>query len=127
MTLKPSQQLETLICYLAECEQRLSVYSMDEELSQLLTLRVAISSCMKSLDKARQSADDAIQRACTEESLIAGLRVQGGWVIKQRERIFWEYPPDLCAAIKAIQKQAQCDGSAQPLVTRYIVAMQASS
>ena len=93
---------------------------------QLLQRRIEISQQLKSLEQERQAIDVELQSTFSEPELRSGINAAGGWVLKQRSRTSWAYPPEVREAIKTLQKQAQRDGRAQPLVSTYLVATQES-
>lgn len=89
---------------------------------QLLQRRVEITGQLKTLEQERQAIDAELLDAFSDAELRIGVRVHGGWVLRQRSRTTWDYPPETRDAIKGLQQQAQRDGRAQPLVSTYLVA-----
>jgi len=91
---------------------------------QLLQRRVEITGQLKTLEQERQAIDAELLDAFSDAELRFGVRAPGGWVLRQRNRTSWDYPPEIRDAIKGLQQQAQRDGRAQPLVSTYLVAVQ---
>ena len=91
---------------------------------QLLQRRVEITGHLKSLEQERQVIDAELLEVFTNAELRLGVRASGGWVLKQRSRTSWDYAPEVKEAIKTIQRQAQRNGGAQPLVSSHLVAVQ---
>jgi hypothetical protein len=87
---------------------------------QLLLRRVKISGQLKTLEQERQVIDANLLEVFSDAELRTGVRATGGWVLKQRTRTTWDYPPEIRDAIKDLQKQAQRDGRAQPLASNYL-------
>lgn len=87
---------------------------------QLLQRRVEISGQLKSLEQERQAIDDELLEVLSDPQLRFGVRAPGGWILKQRSRSSWDYAPEIRAAIKDLQRQAQRDGRAQPLTSTYL-------
>jgi hypothetical protein len=94
---------------------------------ELLCRRVEISGKIKSLEEERQQIDAELQSIYSDNELRHGIRANGGWLLSQRSRTSWSYTSDVRAAIKSIQKQAQRDGRAEPLVSTYLYLTQESS
>lgn len=91
---------------------------------QLLQRRVEISGQLKSLEQERQAIDDELLEVLSDPQLRFGVRAPGGWILKQRSRSSWDYAPEIRAAIKDLQRQAQRDGQAQPLTSTYLCLVQ---
>ncbi|MCS5706908.1 hypothetical protein NZK27_11970 [Synechococcus sp. FGCU-3] len=91
---------------------------------QLLQRRVEVSAQLKTLEQERQAIDAELLEVFSDAELRFGVRAPGGWVLRQRSRTSWDYAPEVSKAIKDLQKQAQRDGRAQPLVNTYLVAVQ---
>ena len=87
---------------------------------QLLQRRVEVTGRLKNLEQERQAIDAELLGVFTDAELRFGVRAPGGWVLKQRSRTSWDYAPEIRDAIKGLQKQAQRDGRAQPLVSTYL-------
>ena len=94
---------------------------------QLLQRRVEVTGQIKILEQERQAIDAELLGFFTDAELRFGVRAPGGWVLRSRSRTSWDYAPEIRDAIKGLQKQAQQDGRAQPLVTTYLVATQESA
>ncbi|MEX0649847.1 MAG: hypothetical protein WD200_02515 [Candidatus Andersenbacteria bacterium] len=93
---------------------------------EMLQRRVVIVGEVKSLEQERQAIDATLVEVFTDAELRFGVRAPGGWVLKQRTRTSWDYTPEIRDAIKGLQRQAQHDGRAQPLVSTYLAASQES-
>lgn len=91
---------------------------------QLLQRRVEISGQLKSLEQERQAIDHELLEVLSDPELRFGVRAPGGWILKQRSRSSWDYAPEIRAAIKDLQRQAQRDGRAQPLTSTYLCLVQ---
>ena len=96
----------------------------DLSADQLLLRRVEITGQLKTLEQERQAIDATLLETFTDAELRFGVRAPGGWVLRSRSRTSWDYAPEILDAIKGLQKQAQRDGRAQPLVSTYLVAAQ---
>jgi len=94
----------------------LAVLSTDE----LLLRRVEISGQLKTLEQERKVIDAELAEVFSPAELRQGVCVHGGWILKQRFRTSWDYPPEIRDAIKGLQKQAQRDGRGQPLTSTYL-------
>lgn len=81
-----------------------------------------ITGQLKTLEQERQAIDDELLEVFSDAELRFGVRAPGGWVLRQRNRTSWDYPPETRDAIKGLQQQAQRGGRAQPLVSTYLVA-----
>lgn len=86
----------------------------------LLRRRSKIAEIIKRLERERQAIDAELLLAFSPAELRQGVRAPGGWILQQRSRTSWEYPPELRETLKGLQRQAQRDGSAQPLVSTYL-------
>ena len=86
----------------------------------LLRRRIRISEISKRLEQERQAIDAELMAAFNPAELRCGVRAPGGWVLQQRSRTSWDYAPEIRDAIKTLQKQAQRDGRAQPLISTYL-------
>ena len=91
---------------------------------QLLQRRVEVTATIKSLEAERQAIDAELTAAYSPAELRRGLRAPGGWMLQERTRTSWDYPPEVREAIRGLQQQAQRDGRAQRLMTTYLVAVQ---
>jgi hypothetical protein len=87
---------------------------------QLLQRRVEITGHLKTLDQERHAIDAELLEVFSDAELRFGVRAPGGWVLRSRSRTSWDYPPETRDAIKGLQQQAQMDGRAQPLTSRYL-------
>jgi len=92
----------------------------DLNATQLLTRRIWITGQLKALDEERQVIDSEIQALFGDAELRFGVVAPGGWVIKQRSRTSWEYPPEVRELIRGIQIQAQQDGEAEAKSSTYL-------
>jgi hypothetical protein len=90
----------------------------------LLRRRARIARIAKRLEEERHAIDEILLETFTGAELRFGVRAPGGWVLRQRNRTSWDYPPEVRDAIKGLQQQAQRDGRAQPLVSTYLVSTQ---
>ena len=81
---------------------------------------------LKTLEQERQVIDAELLVVFSDPELRHGVAAPGGWILKQRSRTSWDYDPAVRDAIKTLQKQAQRDGRAQPLVSTYLVATRES-
>ena len=86
----------------------------------LLRRRARIAQIGKRLEEERQAIDAELLLVFSPAELRQGIRAPGGWVLQQRNRTCWDYDPDTRDAIKTLQRQAQRDGRAQPLVSTYL-------
>ena len=96
----------------------------DLSTDELLQRRVEISGQLKTLEQERRAIDAELLEVFSEPELRFGVRAPGGWVLRSRARTSWEYAPDIRDAIKGLQKQAQRDGRAQPLINTYLCLVQ---
>ena len=94
---------------------------------QLLQRRVEVTGQIKHLEQERQTIDADLQSIFSDSELRLGVRALGGWILKQRSRSSWDYPPQVRDAIKTLQTQAQKDGSAQRLSSTHLVLTQEST
>jgi hypothetical protein len=86
----------------------------------LLRRRSRISEISKRLERERQAIDGELMVAFNPAELRQGVRAPDGWILQQRSRTSWDYAPEIRDAIKTLQKQAQRDGRAQPLISTYL-------
>jgi hypothetical protein len=94
---------------------------------QLLQRRVEVTGQIKSLESERQEIDAELSAVFSSAELRSGVRAPGGWMLQQRSRTSWDYAPEIRDAIKGLQKRAQRDGRAQPLVSTYLCITQQST
>ena len=92
----------------------------DLSADQLLQRRVLITGQIKTLEQERQAIDITLLEVFSDAELRHGVRARGGWVLRQRSRTSWDYDTDVRDAIKGLQRLAQRDGRAQPLVSTYL-------
>ena len=93
----------------------------------LLRRRVEVTSTIKSLEQERQVIDAELLSTFGDAELRFGIRAPGGWVLRQRSRTTWDYAPEVRDAIKGLQRLAQRDGRAQPLVSSYLCLIHEST
>ena len=86
--------------------------------------RARIAEIIKRLERERQAIDAELLAAFSPAELRQGVRAPGGWILQQRSRTSWDYDPEVRDAIKGLQRQAQRDGQAQPLVSTYLCLTQ---
>ena len=86
----------------------------------LLMRRVEVTGTIKTLEKERQAIDAELLEVFSDPELRHGVRAPGGWVLRSRSRTSWDYAPETRDAIKELQRLAQRDGRAQPLVSTYL-------
>lgn len=86
----------------------------------LVRRRSRIAEIVKRLEQERQAIDAELLLVFNPAELRQGIRAPGGWILQQRSRTTWDYPAELREAIKGLQRQAQRDGSAQPLSSTYL-------
>ena len=96
----------------------------DLSADQLLQRRVLITGQIKTLEQERQAIDLTLLEVFSDAELRHGVRARGGWVLRQRSRTSWDYDPGVRDAIKDLQRLAQRDGRAQPLVSTYLCLTQ---
>lgn len=99
-------------------------YLEDWKPDQLLLRRIELTDQLKILDQERRAIDAELLEVFSDPELSYGIRAPGGWVLRSRSRTSWDYAPEVREAVKAIQKQAQRDGRAQPLVSSYLCMVQ---
>ena len=92
----------------------------DLSADQLLQRRVLITGQIKTLEQERQAIDAELLEVFSDPELRFGVRAPGGWVLRSRSRTTWDYAPETRDAIKDLQRLAQRDGRAQPLVSSYL-------
>ena len=93
----------------------------DLSADQLLQRRVLITGQIKTLEQERQAIDLTLLEVFSDAELRFGVRAPGGWVLRSRSRTSWDYAPEIRDAIKDLQRLAQRDGRAQPLVSTYLL------
>ena len=93
----------------------------------LLRRRVEVTGTIKTLEQERHAIDAELLSIFGDAELRFGVRAPGGWMLRSRSRINWDYSPEIRDAIKGLQQQAQRDGRAQPLMSTYLVATQEST
>ena len=86
----------------------------------LLMRRVEVTGQIKTLEQERQAIDAELLEVFSDPELRHGVRAPGGWVLRSRSRTTWDYAPETRDAIKDLQRLAQRDGRAQPLVSTYL-------
>ena len=86
----------------------------------LLMRRVEVTGQIKTLEQERQAIDAELLEVFSDPELRHGVRTPGGWVLRSRSRTTWDYAPETRDAIKDLQRLAQRDGRAQPLVSSYL-------
>ena len=96
----------------------------DLSTDELLQRRVTISGPLKTLEQERQAIDAELLEVFSDPELRFGVRAPGGWVLRSRSRTSWDYAPEIHDAIKGLQRQAQRDGRAQPLISTYLCLVQ---
>ena len=82
--------------------------------------RVEVTGQIKTLEQERQVIDAELLEVFSDPELRHGVRAPGGWVLRSRSRTTWDYAPETRDAIKDLQRLAQRDGRAQPLVSSYL-------
>ena len=90
----------------------------------LLQRRAEIAGQIKTLEHERRVIDQELSEVYSDAELRLGVRAPGGWVLQQRSRTSWDNAPEIREAIKGLQKQAQHDGRAQPMVSTYLCLVQ---
>ena len=98
----------------------------DLSADQLLQRRIEITVQIKTLEQERQAIDAELLEVFSDPELRFGVRAPGGWVLRSRSRTTWDYAPETRDAIKELQRLAQRDGRAQPLVSSYLCLTQES-
>ena len=96
----------------------------DLSTDELLERRLEISRQLKTLEQERQAIDAELLEVFSDPELRFGVRAPGGWVLRSRSRTSWDYDPEIRDAIKGLQRQAQQDGRAQPLISTYLCLVQ---
>ena len=86
----------------------------------LLMRRVEVTGQIKIMEQERQAIDAELLEVFSDPELRHGVRAPGGWVLRSRSRTTWDYAPETRDAIKDLQRLAQRDGRAQPLVSSYL-------
>lgn len=86
----------------------------------LLMRRVEVTGQIKIMEQERQAIDAELLEVFSDPELRHGVRATGGWVLRSRSRTSWDYAPEIRDAIKDLQRLAQRDGRAQPLVSSYL-------
>jgi hypothetical protein len=124
MTPLPPGALEHLLKTLPPEQEERFPHLAHLSADQLLQRRVVITGQLKTLEQERQAIDATLLEVFSAAELRFGVRAPGGWVLRQRSRTSWDYCSAIRDAIKTLQKQAQRDGRAQPLVSTYLVANQ---
>jgi len=76
---------------------------------QLLQRRVEVTGQIKILEQERQTIDADLQAIFSDSELRLGVSAPGGWLLKQRSRTSWEYPP---------QQHPPCPGSSEHLTIK---------
>lgn len=99
-------------------------YLTDLSPNQLLQRRVNIKLEIRSLEEERTAIDAELHRVYSDTELQWGVRGSDGWVLRQRTRTSWQYPPTFKEQILTIQKTAQRSGDATELRTTYLVLTQ---
>ena len=87
----------------------------------LLQRRVEISGQIKTLEQERQVIDAELSAVFAPSELRRGVRAPGGWVLQERTRTTWSYPPSIKEQVRSIHKIAQASGEAQEMRTIYLV------
>ena len=88
----------------------------------MLIRRVEISEQIKRLEEERKEIDAELTATYSDAELRFGVQFGGGWILKQCQRTSWIYDQQTRDAIRALQQQAQRQGSAIPQVTAYLQA-----
>jgi hypothetical protein len=88
---------------------------------ELLKRRVEITEEIKTLEEEKTAIDVELLRSFSDAELRWGVRGIGGWVLRQRTRTSWQYPPTIKEQIQTLQKTAQRSGDATELTTTYLV------
>jgi len=96
----------------------------DLSTDELLQRRVEISGQLKTLEQERSAIDAELLEVFSDPELRFGVRAPGGWMLRSRSRTSWDYAPEIRDAIKGLQRQAQRDGRAQPLISTYLCLVQ---
>jgi hypothetical protein len=102
-------------------------YLSDLTPDQLLQRRVTIKLEIRSLEEEKTAINAELQRVYSDPELQWGVKGSDGWVLRQRTRTSWQYPPTVREQILTIQKSAQRSGDATELRTTYLVLTQEDS
>ena len=86
----------------------------------MLLRRVEIAEQIKRLEEERKEIDAELAVTYSDAELRFGVQFGGGWTLKQCQRTSWIYDQQTREAIKAIQEEAQRQGSAIPQATTYL-------
>ena len=86
----------------------------------LLMRRVEVTGQIKTLEQERQAIDAELLEVFSDPELRHGVRAPGGWVLRSQSRTTWDYASETRDAIKDLQRKAQRNGRAQPLVSTYL-------
>ena len=92
----------------------------DLSANALLMRMVEVTGQIKTLEQERQAIDAELMEVFSDPELRHGVRAPGGWVLRSRSRTTWDYAPETRDAIKDLQRLAQRDGRAQPLLSSYL-------
>ena len=92
-----------------------------------LMMHYAALCIIKTLEQERHAIDAVLLSTFGDAELRFGVRAPGGWILKQRSRTSWDYDSEVRDAIKGLQRLAQRDGRAQPLVSSYLCLTQEST
>jgi len=87
----------------------------------LLRRRSRIAEIIKRLERERQAIDADLFKVFSPTELRRGVRAPGGWVLQERTRTTWSYPPSIKEQVRSIHKIAQASGEAQEMRTTYLV------
>ena len=102
-------------------------YLPDLTPDELLNRRIEINLEIKTLEKEKGAVDSELQRIYSDSELQWGVRGSSGWILRQRTRSSWQYPPYIKDQIQTIQKSAQRSGDATELRTTHLVLTQEDS
>ena len=122
MTPLPPGALEHLLTTLPPEQDAPFAHLEQQTPDELLRRRMEITIQQKTLEQERQAIDAELLEIFSGSELRFGVRVPGGWILKQRTRTSWDYDPEVRNAIKTLQQQAQRDGRAEPLTSTYLAA-----
>ena len=122
MTPLPPGALEHLLATLPPEQDAPFAHLEQQTPDELLRRRMEITIQQKTLEQERQAIDAELLEIFSGSELRFGVRVPGGWILKQRTRTSWNYAPEVRNAIKTLQQQAQRDGRAEPLTSTYLAA-----
>ena len=75
----------------------------DLSTDELLERRVEVTRQLKTLEQERQAIDAELLEVFSDPELRHGISASGGWMLKQRSRISWDYAPEVRDAIKGLQ------------------------